>query len=489
MKKMRIKTLITIPALVAALVSCSRETAPEQSRLVTIPLSMEQPAADPETKVYSHLNTGALSWTDGDKISVYITGSGEFKEVAVNASAGTIYLSLTGTESLDEGYSLYPSSAVIEDHGTGATPWITYPKAIDLSEASEESGYVFVKAPLMAKNSLDGLKFYQVGGALRLSLSNVPSGTKTIRVTFNGMTDVVGICAVTDPGTPKATTAIVSGEGAGNVITFSNYTSQANIMVPLPSIDFTGLTSILVEAFDESSVRLRAISKTNNGSWGTLKHGHARVVAVDFTEDLLNSVRMETTAVTLWRSQTVQRKATPIFSDGMPYKECTLVWSTSSDAVATVNATTGVVAAVSAGTAVITATATADVDGQVTVKSASFTVNVNEVTGVVLASTATSLANGEQATLTATVTHTNNGVVDTYPTGLTQPTFESNDSNVTVSDLRDFLILTGTSFKVTNVASCAATTSGTATITVTVPAKYCTGGVSQTDDVDIVYAL
>lgn len=486
---MRIKNLITIPALVAALVSCSRETAPEQSRLVRIPLSMEQPITnpeDPDTKIAVDWDRGIMNWQSGDQIAVYITGSGEFRTVDVNASAKTIYLSLTGNESLENWYSFYPATAFVTGYETGDNPRVDYPKDIDLSTYTYSNS---IKAPLIAKNSMDGLKFYQVGGALRLALSNVPTGTKTIKVTFNDMTDVVGICSVTNPGTPKATTEIVTG--AGNVVTFSNWvTSKTNLLAPLPCIDFSGLTSILVEAFDDSAtpVRLGVIEKINHSNWGTLKHGHARVVPVDFTGDLLGSVRMETTDITLWKSQTVQRKATPIFSDGMPYTECTLVWSTSNDAVADVNATTGAVAAVGAGTAVITATATATVDGVKTIKSSSYTVHVNEVTGVTLVSSETSLANGEQATLTAEVTHTANGDIDIYPTDLLKPVFESNSSNVTVSSLRDYAILSDTKFNVLCVATGAGTTDGTATLTVTVPAKYCTGGVSQAN-VSINYTL
>lgn len=467
--------------LAPALLSCARTAPEDRPAPLRIPISMEQP--DGQTKVDVTLNTGALSWSDGDHVAVYITGAGEFRNLEVTSNS--VFVSLAGEESLDEGYSFYPTTALVDGHGTGETPWVSYPASYNLSSITETSTQTTVLTPMIAKNSMNGMKFYQTGGMVRMHLSNVPENTNKIVVTFNGMTDVVGTCSVTNPGTATASTSIVVGGGAGNVITFTGYTEgRSYLTIPLPSIDFSALTSVMIEAYEDST--RKAVIIKNTSGWGVLKHGYGRLLPVDFTGDLLNAVRMETTDVTLWRSETLQRKAKPIYADGLPYTECTLVWSTTDSDVVDLNTSTGELTAEAAGEATITATATADVDGQETVKSSSFTVYVNEITAVSLVSSKASIAADEQATLTATITNTDYGDIAAHPRAIIKPTFTSSSSDdIATSSVSDYMWLTESTFQVTCVVIGGASKASGATLTVTLPAKYCTGGTALSDSVSI----
>ena len=382
---------------------------------------------------------------------------------------------------MEGAYSVYPYACRDDSNATGATPGVLYPTEYNLSGATD----TYAPMPMMAINNTDGMDFYHVGGLVRFDLAHVPDGTVKLVFTFVGIEDITGRCTVTNPGTKNATTAIATG--MGNTVTFINYSSSlSSINLPLPTLDFSDLTSIQVEAFNGTNSRLAILSRTINSPWRTFKHAYARIFPIDFTGDLLDAVRLSSTStVTLWRSETALRTAKALYSDGMPYRDATIVWSSADDNIATVDSSSGEVTATGAGSTTITATATAAVDGRV--KSASYTVVVNEITGVSLASSSTSLGNGEKAILTATITHTNitGGEILGYPTDML-PTWESsNTSHVSVSGASSNpAIATATTGTATATATGGAT-AGTATLTVTAASKYCKDDVAKSGTVDI----
>lgn len=459
---------ITLAAL-ATLASCTQEAAQPEDRpeakglLVEIPITLEQPGGDlaPATKVDANLTTGVCTWTNGDQIAVNVSGA--YRNTAVDISTNTISLALSEGQTLTN-YAVYPAGYQDESNYSGDTPGVIYPKDYDLTghaTLTDAGGTTYTLAPMMAVCTSEALNFYHVGGMLRLEMTQVPATTAKLEVEFMGMTDVCGTCTVTNPGTVKATTAITSGKG--NKITVTGFTQaeSMNVNIPLPCGDYSSLTAIRVKLLDSSDGELKLISKPC--TWGTLKHAYVRIVSVDFDNDVLGSVKLSsTTPVTLWKTQTVQRTAKALYGDGLLFGDSTISWSSDDEAVATV-ASDGTVTAQGAGSATITATATSALDGST--KSASYTVHVNSFSVSSVVAAKTTVGSGGTTSVTATLTHTNFGTVQSFPSDLSVAWTSSPTTYVTVA--------TPSSVNVVTLQSVTTATGGTAgsssTITASVP--------------------
>ncbi len=469
-------TAIVVSAAAGVATGCQQEpVGPERLEGdIEIALQME----DLATKVDVDGNNGECTWTAGDKIGIWIandSGGDGYQEATVNTGSNTVHLAMTPEMSL-AGYAVSP---LIMAAGSAAAPKVEYLATYSMSGLTLTSP-AFSYVPMMAVNNAELLRFYHVGGLLRLILDNVPDGTVKITVTFEGMDQVTGTCNVTQPGTSKATTAFASAETDKNVVTFTNVTRSAETMylnVPIPSIDFSALTAVRIECYNSGNTKIGTVSKGIIGSWGTIKHGYGRILAADFTADVLSGVRLSSTAaVTMWKSKTVQRTATALDTYGRTYSDVSMVWSTSDDTIASVDAASGLVTAVSAGGPVtITATATPNSGG--TPYSEDYTVYVNAITAISVANSH-KVAPGKTKAITATLTNSNNGTPTGVPADLVVSWTSSDTDKVTVSSA------TTTPVKVnatTMTASVVVTgvAEGSATLTVSVPGY---GSVTDSDN-------
>lgn len=121
--------------------------------------------------------------------------------------------------------------------------------------------------------------------------------------------------------------------------------------------------------------------------------------------------------VTVWKNETISTVPTVKVLDGdgneIPRNKVDLSWASSNEAVATVDEHGAVTIVGAAGVAVITCTAS---QGEGNSKTASYKVNVNEVTAITVTPETASVTPNETTTLTATLTHTGNGTVVSWPT-------------------------------------------------------------------------
>lgn len=475
------RKLITITVLIGlaglAAVSCQQEAAepqaPGEGILVEIPIALEQPgAAEADTKVDANLTTGVCTWTYGDQVAVYVSGSGAnaYRNGTVNISNNTLAIDVEPGQSLAN-YAVYPAGFQDGSNNSGATPGVIYPATYSFTGHKDLSTGTYIMTPMMAVTGTDVMNFYHVGGMLRLALSHVPTYADKMELTFVGMTNVCGTCTVTNPGTSKATTAI--SDGGGNVLTVTDFTRSETmyVNVPLPCGDYSSLTAIRVKVLDGSDNQLANVSKTATG-WGTLKHGYARIVPVDFSVDALGSVKLSAdTPVTLWKSQTIQRTAKALYGDGLPFADATITWSSNDNTVCIVNQETGLVTTKKEGTARITATATSQLDGST--HSAYYDVYVNAFTGISLTTSREVIQAGENTLLVATLTHTNNGTVIGYPSDLSIGWSSSNPSFLNVSSTSSAPVFSGSKamMAVVGIAN-----GGSATITASIPASYSSTG-------------
>lgn len=425
-------TATVVSAAAGVAIGCQQEpVGPERLEGdIEIALQME----DLATKVDIADKTGAGTWTTGDEIAVHVTETGVgtgYRDYTINA-AGSYHFTMNANITLD-GYVISP--AIMCDYADpaplGSTPRIIYRTEYSMT-GRDLTSPTFSYVPMMAVNDDELLYFYHVGGLVRLAMQGVPEGTNKVVVTFDGMTNVTGTCTVSNPGTNRAAATITSG--SGNLVTFTNVNrTAANLYlnVPIPTGDYSALTSITVEAFQDATSK--GIVRINQrGRWSNVRHGHGRVIPVSFTSNPISGVRLSSTAdVTLWKSQKVQRTAVPYGAYDLEYPDATVEWSSSDEAVAFVNSTTGIVTAVSAGGPVtITATATPTLGG--TPKTATYQVYVNAITGIDVPNSH-SVKVGLTKTITASLTNTNNGVPTGTPSDMVVSWVSSTPAKVTVS--------------------------------------------------------
>lgn len=195
-------------------------------------------------------DTGLISCTEGDQVAVHTT-AGEYKTCAVNVSKSTVPVPLGSGESRD-GFAVYPASVIANNSASEVQ--VTYPDSYDLSVYSEDALATLTEAPcpMVAVNTPGkALVFRHVGGLLRITLENVPAGTKTVTVTVTG-DPVTGTASVTAPGTAYAYTTIDSD---GHEVTFTlpgdnGLTADRTVVLnlPVPSGNYTDAIVIVEDA-------------------------------------------------------------------------------------------------------------------------------------------------------------------------------------------------------------------------------------------------
>ncbi len=133
--------------------------------------------------------------------------------------------------------------------------------------------------------------------------------------------------------------------------------------------------------------------------WGTVTDAD-----VNLPSNALSLHLMPTTS-TVWVGEQV---ATPTV---LVNPNATLAWSSDNTSVANVNDATGEIEVAGAGVANITVTASY----AGSTESATYILNVNEVTGITVTPATDEIAIGGKRAITATLTHTNNGTITTWP--------------------------------------------------------------------------
>ena len=435
-------------------------------------LQMEEPS----TKVNVDGDSGACRWTRNDHmndtIAVWITsssGTSGYRAAVVNQvslenpSMASVSLSL-GNGEKRANYAVYPASAIdAAYYGEGNVsnsnpPRIVYNTFYNLEEMSLSEIGLYARIPMVAANSDNEtarLDFCHVGGVLQLSLTDVPSGTNRVRVTFVGMNDVTGTYEVLDgPGTSSARTKLVSGGGRGNVIEFKLPTVTAGAVVlnvPLPCGDYGSLSGIGVTVSGGTEM-----TRIKRAEWPYITHSQGKKMTCSFGSEsnALYSVEFSTpSAMTLWKNQQADRPAAAYNESGSVISGAVVTYEVvDGQSVAEVDGSSGKVTALSAGTATVRASTTV---GGIS-KSAEYKVHVNEATIALNPGELTGRA-GKTGKITADVTYTRNG-------DWSVPVVSWTSGNSTVATLKDSATLPGESNAVTFGSAPGATTTITAEI-------------------------
>ena len=177
--------LLLLPLLLAF--SCQRENAPIQEDSFLLSATVEPLALG--TKADIATATGNFSWTEGDKIAIWFSSASVtryFDALFTETNAQGKGIFLTHKNGTREHYAVYPASYAQNSNHGDPNLYVVLPEnyEIDNSGATWKAYYTtFSPVPMIAPNA-DGqdLTFKHVGGVLRLTLTNVPVGTKKIVV-------------------------------------------------------------------------------------------------------------------------------------------------------------------------------------------------------------------------------------------------------------------------------------------------------------------
>ena len=215
-------------------------------RSEAVPLWFET-VGGPSTRVDVDGTSGAGTWTAGDRIAVYVAGTGaNFYQVkpvtdigAGSPNGGKVLLSLSASQNRAN-FAVYPASAAVEGHVTEDDLFVTYPDTYDYSALTVTQAATYTPAPMVAINNpistdptvnVPALNFYHVGGVLRVTVPDVPANAFSLRFTFPAGLKLSGTFKVTDAGTDHSTLIPAGLDDHGNVIT-----------VALPALDSDGQT-------------------------------------------------------------------------------------------------------------------------------------------------------------------------------------------------------------------------------------------------------
>lgn len=259
------KNLLCLAGLLGIL-SCARET-PESGRTEDLRAVISGEGMSSKANIGSD---GSFTWADGDQIAVwYSSATYQFSQYynaslvsGAGAATATFRVEKNGERS---GYALYP--AIIADNkypGLDAQHRlrVVFPDELDLYDGMPSP------QPLLAVNHAgDNLTFYHLASLLRISLDNIPEGTRTLRVSSDA--DITGPYRVTFPSGagehPYVETLECTDPGSHHSVLFTYRqvlaASESRVVdVPVPQGVYTWFR---VEALgDDKSTVLSAASAT-----------------------------------------------------------------------------------------------------------------------------------------------------------------------------------------------------------------------------------
>ena len=245
---------------------------------VVIPARLE--GVTPGTRVETDGMTGISVWSDNDPIGLYVDGTGFSRYKVASVVDGSVRLSLSGDQARTH-FAVYPYASAVDASHSAEDIQVKYPTSYGVGLYSAARLETWSPAPMVSLNTTTELTFYHVGALLRIRVTDVPTGTTSLAFKFVGMDNVTGNYTVSNPGTALATTSLAEGTGTGNTVTFTEIQRQEDMTfnIPLPTQDYSGLTSIEVTAKGSTTITTR---KSLSG-WGQLGHGQGKQMSIDFT--------------------------------------------------------------------------------------------------------------------------------------------------------------------------------------------------------------
>ncbi len=233
----------------------------ESGKAVSVPVWFES-IGGPSTKVDVDGDTGFGTWTPGDQIAIYVQGTGanfyqiknvESIEDAPENNIGHVMVSLAENQDRAN-YAIYPASAAVDGHVTEGDLYVNYPAEYDLRGINASQLETYSPTPMVAINTpvtdfddptieSEALKFYHVGGVLRVTVPGVQQSAYALRLTFPEGLKFSGTFKVNNGGTLNSTLEPV-GDDHSNVITIilpilEEAIQDLTFNIPLPTGDYS----------------------------------------------------------------------------------------------------------------------------------------------------------------------------------------------------------------------------------------------------------
>lgn len=286
MKRNYLKISATVLAAFLLLPGCNRENPiSDGMKSESIPLwfeCMDSPSTRLDIAGPDDTNPGVGTWTPGDKIAIYVAGTGaDFYQIKPIESIGTVaghegdeshgsvMVSLAANQNRAN-YAIYPATAAVDSHATPEDHiWIKYPDTYDYSSLTVAQMETYSPTPMVAINNpvvgddIPALNFYHVGGVLRVVIPDIPVTARKLRFTFPEGMKFTGNFEVMNGGTTSARLDPISGQTYGNVITVVLPLIEAGkadltLNIPLPYGDYaldSGERSVNVRVVAEADGR------------------------------------------------------------------------------------------------------------------------------------------------------------------------------------------------------------------------------------------
>ena len=429
-----IKLFSALCALLAVVAACEQPyDGPDNPAEGGIRLSVTMESSS--TKVNVDDGTGFCRWSTSsapelrDSIAVWLSGTSQNgvvsdqyvdADVSVNsegnpgttdASTGGVTLNIDGTLRRAN-FAVFPSTSAVKEYSSSSDLRVVYPTTYDLSSRTTDELRDYARMPMVASNDPvknDNLKFYHVGGLLRITLPNSEiAGATQVKVTFLGMEHVTGtykIDGIVDGEVSGLThTASTPVAGTGNEVTFKlpSVGSSGNtcINVPLPWGDYSKMKGVQVDV-SIGGVEKRQIK---SGTWHHIARRQGKKMDFNFADPgSLWSIDIPVDErVTLWKGERIGVSASAFDNTGTLIPNADITWSVEpSTGVAEIVG--GELVAVGAGEALVKAASTQNPE-----KFDNFIVYVNEATITLSPGELTGRA-GKTGKITADVTYTRNG--------------------------------------------------------------------------------
>lgn len=259
-----------------ALAACSEKMEPIEapqagenpSSTKTVLLSASMEGNDKATKVT--LSGSEFGWSEGvDKITATVTSDGGTTFSLVESSAydaGTDAFALLYS-GVRMGYAVVPSTFLTGYDGENLT--ITYPSIYDISSYITAGKYdaagEYLPVPMIAYSNegVSKLSFYSLGALVKVTMSHIPVGTKTLYITFNQV--VTGPFSLSNP-TPGSHSVAVTDTENSSTVSFT--ISAEGISAEQASHDFVLYIPV------PTTTNLKIASSTVNKATVARNHGY-----------------------------------------------------------------------------------------------------------------------------------------------------------------------------------------------------------------------
>ncbi len=197
----------------------------------------------PSTKVTIAGTDASFKWSVGDNLAVHVSNGDSHKYVVTSGGASEAAASASFMVTYEAGYSrdafaVYPSTIVAADaanYGQSGTALdVTLPSSYTLAQVTGETS----PCPMIASNTSEtGWTFHQLCSLLRLTVDNIPSGTKRLLIGFNGQ-KVCGGFSISSTVSPGTSTIATSADASNDKITITNggedFSNSVVLNIPLP---------------------------------------------------------------------------------------------------------------------------------------------------------------------------------------------------------------------------------------------------------------